>query len=122
MVTEPFIDFGLIKIAEPGRTDTRNVTLPNGAYVIPADIVSALGEGNTLAGGAILDKVFTVKKGGGHGVPIIIAGGEYVVSPGDCRNLGGGNVKKGHEILDKFVLTTRKKTISELKNLPGPQR
>lgn len=119
---EPFIDFGLIKISEPGRTDTRNVQLANGAYVIPADVVSALGEGNTLAGAAVLDKIFPHKKGGGPGIPIIIAGGEYVVSPKDCRELGGGNPRKGHEVLDKFVLQARKQTIKTLKKLPGPQK
>jgi len=122
MSEDPIVDFGLIQIAEPGRTDTRNVSLPNGAYVIPADVVSALGEGNTLAGSAVLDKIFPIKTGGGIPVPIVIAGGEYVVSPGDCRKVGGGNIKHGHEVLDKFVLSTRKNTINELKKLPGPQK
>lgn len=122
MNEDPIVDFGLIRISEPGRTDTRNVSLPNGAYVIPADIVSALGEGNTLAGAAVLDSLFPTRTGGGTPVPIIIAGGEYVVSPGDCRRIGGGNVKHGHSTLDKFVLDVRKQTINELKKLPGPQK
>ncbi len=46
---------GLLNSAGPGRTDTINTNVPAGAYVIPADVVSGLGEGNTLAGSAVID-------------------------------------------------------------------
>jgi hypothetical protein len=49
---------GLIKSSVPGRTDKLNLDVPSGSYVIPADIPSAIGQGNTTAGGAILDKMF----------------------------------------------------------------
>lgn len=119
---EPVVGHGLIPLETGGRTDVLNVSLPDGSYVIPADIVSSLGEGNTAAGSKVLDGMFTVRSGGGRNIPIVIAGGEYVVSPGDCRKLGNGNIKNGHEVLDKFVLHVRKSTIDELKKLPGPQK
>jgi hypothetical protein len=42
--------------------------VPSGSYVIPADVVSARGQGNTAAGGAILDKLFN-KGPYGMGIP-----------------------------------------------------
>jgi hypothetical protein len=41
---------GPIKSAVEGRTDHLPMHVPSGSYVIPADIVSAMGEGNTMAG------------------------------------------------------------------------
>ena len=41
---------GPIHSAVAGRTDHLPMHVPSGSYVIPADIVSALGEGNTMAG------------------------------------------------------------------------
>jgi hypothetical protein len=48
---------GLLKGLSGGRTDNMNVNVPQGAYIIPADIVSGMGQGNTDAGGAILGKL-----------------------------------------------------------------
>jgi hypothetical protein len=56
---------GLLNSAGPGRTDTINTNVPTGAYVIPADVVSGLGEGNTLAGSAVIDRMFSSQP---HGV------------------------------------------------------
>lgn len=41
-----------------GRTDNIANLVPAGAYVVPADVVSGLGEGNSQAGAAIMDKMF----------------------------------------------------------------
>src|SRR6266436_1701231 len=49
---------GMIKSIVPGRTDKLNLNVPSGSYIIPADIPSAIGQGNSTAGGAILDKMF----------------------------------------------------------------
>jgi hypothetical protein len=48
---------GLLSSSVPGRTDKLNVNVPQGAYIVPADIVSGMGQGNTEAGGAILGKL-----------------------------------------------------------------
>lgn len=68
---------GFLNNAGPGRTDTINTNVPAGAYVIPADIVSGIGEGNSLAGSAIIDRMFSSspygvakpKIGHGEGAP-----------------------------------------------------
>jgi hypothetical protein len=49
---------GPIASAVPGRTDRHNVTVGSGAYVMPADSVSHLGQNNTKAGHAILNSMF----------------------------------------------------------------
>jgi hypothetical protein len=49
---------GMLKSSIPGRTDKIPMSVPGGSYVLPADIPSALGQGNTMAGGTILDKMF----------------------------------------------------------------
>jgi len=41
---------GPIHSAVAGRTDHLPIHVPHGSYVLPADIVSGMGEGNTLAG------------------------------------------------------------------------
>ena len=48
---------GLFASLGSGRTDIHNRDVPPGGYVIPADVVSGLAEGNTLAGSAIIDKM-----------------------------------------------------------------
>jgi hypothetical protein len=49
---------GPISSAVPGRTDRHNVNVGSGAYVLPSDHVSAMGQNNTAAGHAILSKMF----------------------------------------------------------------
>jgi hypothetical protein len=129
-----------------GRTDHLPMHGPSGSYVIPADIVSAMGEGNTMAGFKQMKIIFggtpysgptSVKMGGGpygsnlpgkanggesESVPIVAAGGEYVVSPEQVRMVGEGDLELGHRVLDEFVKSYRKKTIKTLQKLPGPKK
>lgn len=48
---------------EGGRTDTLPISVPSGAYVIPADVVSGLpgAEGSSLAGHNLLGKLFSMQ-------------------------------------------------------------
>ena len=119
------IHVGPIHSNVAGRTDHLPINVPSGAYVIPADIVSALGEGNTMSGFANLNSVLGVQKNdpGHEPVEIVAAGGEYVVTPETVSGLiGGGDIDAGHTILDDFVKKYRAKTIQTLKSLPGPRR
>ena len=50
---------GPIMSAVPGRTDRHNINVPSGSYVLPADHVSSLGQGNTVAGVKILNNMFS---------------------------------------------------------------
>lgn len=48
---------GPIHAAVAGRTDHLPMHVPQAAYVLPADIVSAMGEGNTLSGFKVAAKL-----------------------------------------------------------------
>lgn len=139
------VHIGPIHSPVAGRTDHLPVHVPSGAYVIPADIISAMGEGNTMAGFKVANTIFSKVPGmqgmpgadaqlglpekramGGatHGspVPVVVAGGEYVISPEDVEHMGEGDLDAGHRVLDSFVVKMRKKTVDTLKNLPGPKK
>lgn len=121
---------GPIHSAVAGRTDHLPMHVPSGAYVIPADIISAMGEGNTMAGFKVANGIFSTRKFGTPGadagmsstVPIVAAGGEYVIHPDDVVRIGGGNMDAGHKVLDSFVKKMRAKTVATLKSLPGPKK
>ena len=140
---------GLFHAGTAGRTDTIDANVPAGSHVIPADVVSGLGEGNTLAGSAVLDRMFHTGPGGmkldtqkgryggprppapynenrayaeGGRVPIVAAGGEYLVHPDAVKRIGGGDINKGHAILHHFSKIVRAKTAKKLKSLPPPKR
>ena len=49
---------GPVNTSTPGRADQDPVHVPPGSYVMPADIVSHIGEGNTAAGQEMLAKMF----------------------------------------------------------------
>ncbi len=51
---------GMIKSSIPGRTDKIPMDVPPGSYILPADIPSALGQGNTMAGEKILGSMFNI--------------------------------------------------------------
>lgn len=57
---------GPVLSAVSGRTDAHKTAVPSGSYVVPADIVSGRGQGNTLAGMNILQRMF---KMGPYGSP-----------------------------------------------------
>lgn len=49
---------GMLRSPVPGRTDKLPISVGSGSYVLPADIVSALGQGNSDAGAQILGSMF----------------------------------------------------------------
>lgn len=142
----PDLHTGPIHSPVAGRTDHLPMHVASGSYVIPADIISAMGEGNTMAGFKVAQNIFSApfmgagKPYGGRGlpygapmphkaaggstgtVPIVAAGGEYVIDPKSVEHLGGGSLDDGHKILDEFVKQMRAKTVKTLKNLPGPKK
>lgn len=116
------IHVGPIHSNVAGRTDHLPINVPSGAYVIPADIVSAIGEGNTMAGFEILNDMFGIQRLSEQpGVEIVAAGGEYVVSPETVQKMWGDS-DRGHSELDQFVKSYREKTVQTLKKLPGPKK
>lgn len=55
------VHHGPIRAAVAGRTDHLPMHVPAGAYVIPADIISGMGEGNTEAGFKIAKDIFSAQ-------------------------------------------------------------
>lgn len=108
-----------------GRADKVPMEVPDGAYVIPADIVSGFGEGNTAAGMLVLADMFpeskpSLMRGMPHkGVPILAADGEFVISPTSIEQRWG-DLETGHKSLDAWVLQERQNLIETLSNLDPP--
>ena len=123
------VHLGPIHSPVAGRTDHLPMHVPSGSYVIPADIVSSLGEGNTMAGYRAVKMMFrdapagAYAEGGGVGepVPIVAAGGEYVLSPDEVIWAGKGDLDAGHRALDNWIKATRKDLIKTLQKLPPPK-
>lgn len=108
-----------------GRADKVHTASPSGSYVLPADVVSAIGEGNSIAGAQKIQEMLGggMVDGGASPqdlTPVALSDGEYVVAPEEVQKLGNGNLKRGHRILDDFVLKVRRKHIAKLKSLPAP--
>lgn len=88
----PRFHIGPIHAAVGGRTDHLPMTVESGSYVIPADVVSAGGEGNTLAGFKVLRRTFGGEPYGGtapygqtggvYGLPVSYAKGGRVKAAG----------------------------------------
>ena len=80
-----------------GRTDHLPMSVPSGSYVIPADIISAMGEGNTMAGYKVSNAIFGMQRvESDTPAEIVAAGGEYVISPENVARLGGDDMDRGH--------------------------
>lgn len=140
---------GFLHSPVPGRTDKLPISVKGGAYVLPADHVSALGQNNSLAGAEIVNKTFRLGPygstptklrgtkvsvphldlrrskfadgGAAEDVPIVAAGGEIVIPP-EAIIERFGDLEKGHRALDRWVLDTRKKHIRTLRGLKPPKQ
>ena len=108
-----------------GRADKVETDVPNGCYIIPSDIVSGIGEGNTLHGMQIIEHMFPHPHGPGatsHAdpVPVAVAHGEVSISPEQLEAKFGGNLEHAHAAMDHWIKIERKKIIQTLQKLPGP--
>jgi hypothetical protein len=61
---------GFIHSPVPGRTDKLPISVSGGAYVLPADHVAAVGQGNSLAGANIVNKMFKMGPAGSTQMPL----------------------------------------------------
>ena len=61
---------GFIHSPVPGRTDKLPISVSGGAYVLPADHVAALGQGNSLAGANIVNRMFKMGPYGSQQMPM----------------------------------------------------
>ena len=106
---------GALAGTTPGRADALNADVPDGCYIIPADVVSALGDGNTAAGFEHLARMFpTQRADGGATIPCQLSDGEFMVFPADVEKYGGPDA------FDKWTMQVRNADIKRRQNLPGP--
>lgn len=89
-----------------GRADAHRTFVPSGSYVIPADVVSGRGQGNTIAGAAILHNMFGMggpfnagKSGpyGGMAPKLKIGKPPKMLKPPKMMTLASGGGKEGPE-------------------------
>lgn len=80
--TQHHMHVGPIHSSVAGRTDHLPIHVPSGSYVIPADIVSGMGEGNTIAGFKHLRRMFGGSPYAGETAPYGQAGGPYGMATG----------------------------------------
>lgn len=79
-------DSGFIHSSVPGRTDHIAASPAADSFVVPADVVSGTGEGNSLAGARILQLVLGT---GPHGIPL-------------PHNIGGSHIPRPPRALPTF--------------------
>lgn len=128
----------------PGRADKLPLNVPKGAHVIPADVVGALGGGNSAHGHRVLFGMFPGSKmakrgrarsriasmkppkmangGSSDTLPIMASDGEFLVSPEDVAQIGGGDIGEGHRLLNAFIMNTRQENIKKLQSIPEPSK
>jgi hypothetical protein len=112
--------------------------MAKGGFVVPADVVSALGNGSTDAGLRTLQaKLGAIKpiKGKGDGLsdsipthidgvqPARVADGEAYIDPKTVAKIGGGDMKKGasklYAMMDKIRKAAHGKTTQQRKVNPA---
>lgn len=93
---------GFLQGSTPGRADAIKTTAPAGAYVLPADVVAGLGEGNSLAGARAVQEMLST---GPHGTPLPRgASGHSIPRPPPAygaRARGGVSAAPGYGFVSK---------------------
>jgi hypothetical protein len=123
----------------PSFSNGGEVPLEDGAFIIPADVVSHLGNGSTKGGADLLDSALFGHSAGGyllngegdgmsdsipaiiHGeepLPAAVADGEYVVPAPAVAQLGQGSVKRGANKLYDMMDRVRKVRTGTTKQAP----
>lgn len=67
--------YGMQHGATPGRADAKAFSAAPGSYIFPADVVSGMGQGNSMAGANTLGKMFKMGPYGSGASPMPHAGG-----------------------------------------------
>lgn len=72
---------GMIRSPVPGRTDKLPISVGGGAYILPADHLSALGQGNSDAGANIVNRMFKMGPQAGNPLGRMPTGIKQLRSP-----------------------------------------
>jgi hypothetical protein len=108
-----------------GQQDNVHVDLPHGSFVLDANTVSAVGDGNSIAGrNKIREMLNRLNVGIGEItnqtklVPAAISSGEFTIYPHHVSALGDGDLKAGHKKLKSFVKNLRKDKKMNVLDIP----
>jgi hypothetical protein len=77
-----------------GQEDNVRTDLPDNSYIMPADVVSHVGDGNSLSGA--------------ERIKALISNGEFFLSPKAVEQIGKGDHNKGVKMLDNLSTNIRK--------------
>lgn len=120
---------GLVNSASSGRSDRVSTSIRKGSYVVPADVVSGIGQGNTLAGSKRLagtprlpGRARFADGGLADDMDVALSGGEHVLDPGQVAYLGGGSISRGADRLDDLVSEVRAQNAHAARSLPEPRK
>jgi len=144
---DEFHPSGLFKSDVAGRTDRLPRAVTADSFVVPADVISGLGQGNTLAGSKIMDAMLSSgpygtsllrsRRADGGNTPgisnVMVAGGEYLIPREKLIEIGGrmrlsgkskarSDLAAGHEWARGLVDKVRQKQRKFLANAPKPKR
>lgn len=93
--TPNLVKGGLLHSDVAGRTDDLSISVPSGAYVIPADIVAGEGQGNTIAGSKKIHSMFS----GPMGLPTLKKKARQgKISAGHKGRIRAGHLPRGSRI------------------------
>ena len=121
---------GPIHSSVAGRTDHLPMHVASGSYVIPADIISAMGEGNSMAGFKVAQNIFSshnITKGmpyGAKGLPYGVPaphradGGRLGYYDGGDTTASGAELKSGSGSMS--ASNTAKETVAAAAERPEP--
>jgi hypothetical protein len=117
----------LVDDPSPGRADLVKTSVAANSYVIPADVVSGLGQGNTDAGaGRLRGMLANVPPHrpavSTNRVPVALSGGEYLVPPEIVAGLGGGSTDTGMRVLERLIAEVRRRVLLDTSRLKPPKR
>lgn len=133
---------GFLPSPSPGRADTIRTRVKRGSYIFPSDVVSGLGQGNSLHGAHLLDRMsahyshipgehYTPGMPGTHydsgGIAgdgmmdVHLSGGEYVTHPQVVSGIGEGDPDRGADMCDDLCKRVRKGSVKHVKTTPPPK-
>src|ERR1700692_3895147 len=109
----PYAHGGYIDGHSGGQDDDVPSLISEGGFVIPADVVAAIGGGNNAAGATSLKQFssylprYQEDNHGNRKVKAALSSGEYYFNPHEVTAIGKGNNVRGSKILDGFMKNVR---------------
>jgi hypothetical protein len=115
-----------LKGDESGQADNIYVKVPEHTFIIDAQTVSLIGDGNSENGALklqeMIDQIPSVKVEKFPDVDCALAAGEFAITPEKVAGYGNGDIRKGIEILKSFVKEIKKYKKLEVKTIPKPTK